>query len=124
MGEAKKYDTILNANASDEYRLVTLDYVDMANSWYKPELIDGYLLYANAKTVGSTSYNYIYATALDKSVANGTAEDIAKKLNANNDAYEAVLDYFDEELTIDVKNAANYLFSTYVRKEGDAKDEM
>ena len=122
-GEAKKYDTILNANASDEYRLVTLDYVDMANSWYNPEIIDGYLLYANAKTVGSTSYNYIYATALDKSVANGTAEDIAKKLNENNDAYEAVLDYFDEELTIDVKNAANYLFSTYVRKEGDAKDE-
>lgn len=104
--DAESYHPITNLDMGAEYRPVTLDYVDMADSWYLPEIIGDTLLYANAQTVGSTSYNYIYATKL------GTAEEI----EANNEKYEAVLNYFDEELTIDVKNAATYLFRTYVRK--------
>ena len=105
-GDAELYHPITNLEIGSEYRPVTLDYVDMAYSWYLTEIIGDTLLYANAETVGSTSYNYIYATKL------GTAEEIEE----NNENYEAVLNYFDEELTIDVKNAATYLFRTYVRK--------
>lgn len=100
-GTEDNYHVLINGN--EEFKPVTLTYVDFASSWYMPEIFGDILLYANAQSVGNTSYNYIYATKL------GTAEEI----KANNEKYEAVYTYFNDELTIDVKNAATYLFRTY-----------
>lgn len=110
-GTAAQYDTILNLDETEEYRPVTVGYVDFASSWYMPELLGNTLLYANAKSIGSSSYNYVYATEL------GTADDI----KANNELYEEVQTYMEEELTVDMKNAATYLFRTYKRGVEDDK---
>ena len=99
-GNKDNYHELL---VTDEYKPVTYDYVDFASSWYLPEMVDGTLLYANAKSVGSTSYNYIYATELCATV---------DEIKAKNDKYNATMDYIDTELTADVGNAARYLYRT------------
>ena len=108
-GAEAQYDTILNLDETAEYRPASLDYVDFASSWYKPEIIGDTLLYANAKSIGTTSYNYIYATEF------GTADEIAAK----NEAYEEASKYIEEEFTGDLKNAVTYLFRTF--KDGERK---
>lgn len=103
-GDADNYHELLNVkDENKEYRPVTYDYVDFASSWYMPEMVGGTLLYANAKSVGSTSYNYIYATELCATV---------DEIKAKNDKYNATMDYIDTELTADVGNAARYLYRT------------
>ena len=99
-GDADNYHELL---VTDEYKPVTYDYVDFASSWYLPEMVGGTLLYANAQSVGSTSYNYIYATELCATV---------DEIKAKNDKYNATMDYIDTELTADVGNAARYLYRT------------
>lgn len=108
-GAEAKYDTILNLDETAEYRPASLDYVDFASSWYKPEIFGDTLLYANAKSIGNSSYNYVYATKF------GTADEI----KASNEAYEAASKYIEEEFTSDLKNAATYLFRTF--KDGERK---
>ena len=108
-GEEENYHNLL---INEEYKPVTLKYVDFASSWYKPEMIGNTLLFANAQSVGSTSYNYIYATAISSNA----------DIKANNEAFEKVYEYFNDELTMDVKNAATYLFRTYKRDVED-KDQ-
>ncbi len=111
-GTVEQYDNILNLNESADYRPLTIDYVDFASSWYMPEMVGDVLLYANAKAIGTTSYNYIYATTLGSTA----------KIEENNEAFEAVTKYMSDELTVDMKNAATYLFRTYNRKAED-KDQ-
>ena len=111
VGDADKYDAILNHNEGAEYRPVSLNYVDFNTTWYKPETFDGIMLYANAEAIGGTSFNYVFATKL------GTAEEI----KANNDLYEKAYNYMDENFTTDKRNAATYLFRTYKRGVEDNK---
>jgi hypothetical protein len=108
-GTEAQYDTLLNLDETADYRPAALDYVDFASSWYKPEIIGGTLLYANAKSIGTASYNYVYATKF------GTADEIAEK----NEAYKAASKYLEEEFTGDLKNATTYLFRTF--KDGERK---
>lgn len=108
-GTEAQYDTLLNLDETADYRPAALDYVDFASSWYKPEIIGDTLLYANAKSIGTTSYNYVYATKF------GTADEIAEK----NEAYKAASKYIEEEFTGDLKNAVTYLFRTF--KDGERK---
>lgn len=103
-GEADNYHELLNVkDENKEYRPVTYDYVDFASSWYMPEIVDNMLLYANAQSVGSISYNYIYVTDLCTSI---------DEIEAKNDKYNATMDYIESELSVDVGNAAKYLYRT------------
>ena len=109
-GTKEQYDPILSIpDTYAEYKPVTITYVDFASSWYMPEIIGDTLLYANAQSIGSTSYNYIYATKLGNT-----------DIKANNEKYEETLQYFEDEFTVDLKNAATYLFRTF--KDGERKE--
>ncbi len=113
-GDADDYHEILNLNEENkEFRPLTIDYVDFAASWYKPEIFGNTLLYANSTSIGSTYYNYIYKTTLDTA----TVEE-------NNEKYEALTEYLDSELTVDMKNAATYLYRTYKRGVENGKQNF
>ena len=98
------YNTILN---KEEYKPVTLSYVDWNSSWYKPEFVGDSLLYSNAQSYGngSTAYNYVYAVKL------GTNEEI----KAQNEAYKAVTDYINEYSD---STSSQALIKYYFRTDG------
>ncbi len=113
-GDKLKYNALINERESDDYRPISYEYVDFTSSWYMPEMVGDTLLYANAKSVGSTSYNYVYATKL-------CAE--SKDIKSNNEKYDETLSYIETELNLEPKQAALYLFNTYQRTAGDANGE-
>ncbi|MBQ8283696.1 MAG: hypothetical protein IJX75_01250 [Clostridia bacterium] len=99
-GDANAYNPHL---VTDEYKPLTVAYVDWNSSWYKPEFVGDVLLYSNAQSFGTTAYNYIYAAAI------GTTEEII----ANNEAYEAVqeeIDSYSENTAL--QTAMKYYFRT------------
>lgn len=99
-GGEDEYHAIL---VTDEYKPLTVAYIDWNSGWYKPEFVGDVLLYSNAQSFGTTSYNYIYAAKL------GTTEEI----KANNEAYDAVQDYIDEYSSNSALQAAmKYYFRT------------
>lgn len=101
-GEDKVYENLPSLSADSKYKAVTISYVDFNNSWYKPEMFGGVLMYANAEAIGSNSYNYIYATKL-------ALTDIEK----NNEAYEAAYEKMNELTQKDtVKKAMAYYYRT------------
>ncbi len=112
-GAKEQYHDILNLEEDADFRPVTVEYVDFASSWYKPEIFGNTMLFANAKSIGTSSYNYIYKTTL------GTAEEI----EANNDKYEEANEYIDG-LSVDVGNAAKYFFRTYLRGVEDSEQNF
>ncbi len=116
-GEADNYHELLNVkDENKEYRPVTYDYVDFASSWYMPEIIDNMLLYANAQSVGSISYNYIYVTDLCTSI---------DEIETRNDKYNATMDYIENDLSVDVGNAAKYLYRTVkLNADGSYDDQQ
>ncbi len=91
-----------NFLAEEEYQPITVAYVDWNSSWYKPVLLGDTLLYSNAQSFGSVSYNYVYAAKLDN-------------IKAQNEAYEAVQDYIGEYSSN--KNTQN-LIQYYFRTDG------
>ncbi len=83
-GNADDYNPLL---VEEKYEPITLAYVDWNSaSWYKPEIIGDTLIYNNAQSFGSISYNYIYATKI------GATND---EIKANNEAYEEVNEFID-----------------------------
>ena len=100
-GSAVDYNPL---RVTEEYEPLTLAYVDWNSSWYKPEIVNGTLIYCNAQSFGSTSYNYIYATKL------GTTEDLKK----NNEAYEKVNEFID---SYSKNSALQDLMKYYFRTE-------
>jgi hypothetical protein len=60
-----------------EYSPVTVALVDWAKDWYKPEFFGNTLLYANAQSFGTVSYNYVYAIQLgDRAALDKQANDV------------------------------------------------
>lgn len=102
----KVYENLVQGSTDpkyDEYKPMTLGYVDFAKSWYMPEMFGDVLMYANAEKIGSSSYNYIYATKL------GTASDI----KAANEDFKKVYEHIENDFTnSDVKAAMTYYFRT------------
>lgn len=101
-GTADKYDTILGLNAEDEYKPLTVTYVDMASgdSWYMPEIFGNTLMYANAQAFGTNSYYYINATDLTK-------------VKENNEKYEEVFESINSyDVNTDLIEAMEYYFRT------------
>lgn len=79
---------ILNYDEKEAYQPVRVLEAEHASSWYNYEIIDGTLFYADAKTVGSTSYNYI--ACVDLKNADGTLMNNAE-LSAFNAKYEEIM---------------------------------
>ena len=99
-GDKKVYENLGGLNADAKYKSVTMNYVDFNSGWYKPEMFDGVLMYANAEAIGSSSYNYIYATKLALS-----------DIEANNKAYEAAYELMDDKTEKDtIKKAMTYYY--------------
>ena len=88
--------------AGNKIEPVQIAAVEVNSSWYGIEIFDGTLLYNNAQTVNSTSYNYIYAAKL------GTAAELKARL----ENYETVSDYFTDLDDADLTNLFRYHFRT------------
>ena len=105
--------------ASDEFRVQTLSYIDWNDSWYKPEFFGDTVLYSGAQSFGDTSYNYVYATKF------GSTESV----KAQNNGYKAVKEYIDDFTDDgDLQNAKTYYFRTgktavYDSVKADVYDE-
>ncbi len=89
-GTADDY-SVLNAN--EAYQPVKVLDLQHANEWYNYETIDGYLFYADAEALGSTSYNYAAAVSLRN--ADGSAMDNVQ-IKSLNEKYEEVKDYISD----------------------------
>lgn len=89
--------------ASDEYRVQTLSYIDWNDSWYKPEFFGDTVLYSGAQSFGDKSYNYIYGAKFAST----------ESVKAQNNAYKEVKDYIND-FTDDgeLQNAMTYYFRT------------
>lgn len=112
-GDAEKYGNLSGLAAGDEYKPVTISYVDFVapDSWYKPEMYEGVLMYANAAPVDATSYNYIYATKIDLAT-----------VTANNEKYENAYKAMDELTEKDtIKKAMTYYYRTDDEGTGSEK---
>ena len=98
------------AYGDKEYFTSKFVFVDFTSDWYMPEIIDNMLLFANAESVGSYSYNYIWAFNMNG--ANGLMT--AEELNAFSDKYEAANEKISEvaDGDSDVENVLNYVFRT------------
>lgn len=100
-------DQYKNLNMTDEYRPVQYLAVDYSSGWYTPEIVNGYLFFANAE---SYAEDYIYA--MKNPEINGTEEQDG--LVALNKKYQDVMDVIDaiSENYSDAGNAAKYYFYT------------
>lgn len=79
------YGNGADAEDNSEYRSVKVMDVQHANSWYNYEILDNLLFFANAETVGSVSYNYVYTVDLKNSDGKLMT---ASEIEALNDRYE------------------------------------
>lgn len=67
-GTEENYSNLSSAGESnDAFKSATVAGVQHASSWYNYEIVDNILFYANAESIGSTSYNYIYTVDLKNS---------------------------------------------------------
>lgn len=96
-GAEENYHVLIN---NEGYQAQTLAFVDWNSSWYKPEIFGDTVLYSNAQSFGSLSYNYIYAAKLTD-------------IKAQNEKYQAVQDYIEEySENADLQTAMKYYFRT------------
>lgn len=126
-GDEVVYQNLPNLVADKKFQPETITYVDFAtaDTWYKPEMYGNTLMFANAEAINGNSYNYIYATDLNK-------------VSENNEKYEAAYQAIEDATEKDtVKKAMTYYFRTgdatlikeladkelYTNKEGDNNSE-
>ena len=96
-GAEENYHILISNEA---YQAETLAFVDWNSSWYKPEIFGDTVLYSNAQSFGSLSYNYIYAAKLTD-------------IKGQNEKYQAVQDYIEEySENADLQKAMKYYFRT------------
>ena len=112
-GNAENYN-VLNYDANKPYQPVQVLKISHAQSWYGFELIDGTAYFADAETVGSSSYTYISAVDLKKDGKLMNNEQLADY----NEEYEKAIgegSYY-EELNTDGRSnlatAVRYYFYT------------
>ena len=115
-GSYKDYEA-LPAEDTDFTAVKILD-LDADSAWYKPEIIDGYILFAS-ETANMTSFNYVMVFDFHKSLEDRalmTNEDI----RALNEKYEGIKDIIDNtygdtekypvETYANISGALNYAF--------------
>lgn len=76
--------------------------LDYNSSWYTPEIVAGYVFFANASTYG---YNYVYV--LKNPEDNAALEELNEKLEKVNDVISDITTKFS-----DISNAAKYYYYT------------
>ena len=112
-GTADNYN-VLNYDGNKPYQPVQVLKISHAQSWYNFELSDGILYFADAESLGSSSYTYVSAVNLKK---DGKLMNNAQIADFN-DEYEAAIgeDSYYQELTDDGKSnlatAVQYYFYT------------
>ncbi len=110
-----------DAGEHDNTPFVSRKVLDLqhATSWYPYELIDGLVFYADAESIGGTSYNYI--SVFDLNGENGIMDN--KELKEVNDRYDSVVNASDKEKGLfaklndvfgnsDLSDAIRYYFYT------------
>lgn len=114
-GEKQNYN---RAWGDEEYFTSKFVFVDYNSAWYMPEIIDNVLLFSNAESFGSYSYNYVYAFNMNGE--NGLMK--AAELNAINDKYDEANEKISEiaKSDADVEAVLNYVFRTGTVNEYEA----
>jgi len=85
-GTADDY-SLLGYGENEAFRPVKILNIEQANSWYNFEMIDGVLYYADAESIGSSSYNYISVVNLNGK--NGVMNNV--ELQEFNDLYAEIM---------------------------------
>ncbi|MBQ8375286.1 MAG: hypothetical protein IJX98_06935 [Clostridia bacterium] len=97
-------------DGDDEYRSVQILEIMWNSSWYAPEFVGNVLLYNNADSINSTTYNYIYAVDLAGSGKGGMKK--VAEIEAWNEQYKEVNAYINGLEDSEVKAALQYYFRT------------
>ncbi len=85
-GEAEDYNHLAEKK---EYSVVSLDYLVFNTDWYMPEIFGDTVMYSNAETFGSETFDYVYATKMG-SVA---------EIETANEKYQEVQDEINKYAT-------------------------
>lgn len=85
-GTADDY-SLLGYGENEAFRPVQILNIEHANNWYDFEVIDGVVYFADAESIGSSSYNYISAVNLKN--ADGVMDNLEVK--AFNDLYADIM---------------------------------
>lgn len=85
-GTADDY-SLLGYGENEAFRPVQILNIEHANNWYDFEVIDGVVYFADAESIGSTSYNYISAVNLKN--ADGVMDNL--EIKAFNDLYAEIM---------------------------------
>ena len=94
----------------EEYFSSKFAFVDYNSAWYMPEMIDNVLLYSNAQSFGSVSYNYVWAFNMNGADGLMTAAELKAVNEKYEDAQEKITEIADGDS--DVENVLNYIFRT------------
>ena len=114
-GSAKDYHNPFSGDVT-EYTPVSVLDIDSASDWYKPELVDGQLLFAT-QTTDMTNYPYVMAcdlrvrengVATDKVMSNVEIDKLNKQYEKINEKIEEI----DESIHANLKNALKYVSAT------------
>ena len=124
-GTVDQYNPLMNEK---EYQPLTVAFVDWNSSWYKPEMFGTALLYSNAQTFGSASYNYIYAAQVGAEATTEAITTLNEEYNKTNDkineyssntALQTAMKYYFRTGKTDAFEAVKDLYSEYQVKEFD-----
>lgn len=112
-GADSNYDVLLSDEAANkEYATTKVLDVDWTSSWYTPEIVNGYLFYADARSVGTVAYNYVNVISLKGTNADGSMK--TTELVAINEKYADVEEFIKEKADSDekVQKVLEYYFRT------------
>ncbi len=112
-GEKAHYDPLLtDEEVNKEYATTKVLDVDWTSSWFTPEIVDGYLFYADARSVGTVAYNYVNVISLKGTNTDGSMK--TTELTAINEKYADVEEFITEKANSDteVENVLKYYFRT------------
>lgn len=117
-GSGRDYD-VLDYEDEDNSNFKPVKVLDLqhASGWYKYEIIDGYVYFADAETVGSVSYSYVSVVDLTKDgklMTNSQIETLNEKYKAVTDSSKKVgfIAKQGEDVSSNASAAMDYFFHT------------
>ncbi|MDE7158834.1 MAG: DUF5050 domain-containing protein, partial [Clostridiales bacterium] len=117
-GNKKNYDPLdFEEEDNSNFKAVKVLNLQHASGWYKYEIIDGSVYFADAEAVGSVSYSYVSVvnlTADGKLMTNSQIEKLNEKYKAVTDSSAKVgfIAKQGEDVSSNVSTAMNYFFQT------------
>lgn len=115
-GSRKDYNPLpYEDEDNSNFKAVKVLDLQHASGWYKYEIIDGYVYFADAETVGSVSYSYVSVVNLTengKLMTNSQIEALNEKYKAVTDASEKVgfIAKQGKDVSSNASTAMNYFF--------------